>query len=226
MSSFLELYIIFCRALSQHRGVKYPDLTKRLAEARALSGDSLTAMTTKWYQETKDISEALKNMDDALLKGSAIPECMSTLHINDIFNDETFSDNSRKNLWGYLQGLALRAQKDVAKDDLEPAPTFDPFCESTEDQLKTFQKLASSLPPDLMTKMHEIAEGYQQKISTGEKSIAEINFSTVLADVVEAMKDVNMQEFMTGPNVTELLATLQSSAPEIVKAMGAHMPKA
>ncbi len=230
MQSFLELYIALCRALAQHRGVKYPELKKRLVEARALSGDSLTAMINKWYQQTNYLSEEIKYMDEVILGYQIIPECLRDLHIYEIFSDTGFSQNSRKNLWPYIQGLACHAreaQNDVVTDDdLEPAPRSDPFCESSHDELKALEKIAQALPPKLMEKMQTIASGFQQKITTGEKKIDDINFSDVLADVMEAMKDVDMTDFMKGQNITELINSLQSSEiMKVVGAMSANMPK-
>jgi hypothetical protein len=224
--SFLELYIALCRALAQNRGEKYPALHLKLTEARALSGESLASMINNWHDQTDGIRESLKAMDENVLIGDAVPACMRALHINDLFNDtiSSFSANSRKNIWPYLQGLATHAHAHADRNDLEEAPpSAFPFGEANEEHLKAFQQLANSIPPDLMQKMHTLAEGYQREISSGTKSIEDLNLSNVMTDVIGALSETNMQDIMSTLNVSSILAGLQSSAPELMKAMNSQM---
>ena len=215
---FHELYIALCRALEKNRGGKYKELGSRLNEARLLSGDSLTAMITQWYQQTKGSIDSFKSSDETVLTDKNVPACMASLHINDIFNDTTFNANSRKNLWVYLVQLIEYAQ-DSAADDLdacEPKSNF-PFGDVSEEQLKELQKISACLSPDLMKSMHLIAEGYQRKISTGEMKIDSIKFADVLTDVIGVISETNMEEFMANVNVGGLVDSLKNS--EIIKSM-------
>ena len=223
-AAFLELYVALTRVLSTRKGSRFPELKVVCTEARKLHGEHLTALIVQWYGDTSPISDRVAASDESVL---ATRPCFTKLCIERIFANVSFSSSSRANLWMYLQGLVLHAKECCASgdvgggesksvDDEIPPPTGGiDFGSGTEAQLKAVQELTSALPPQVMTKMHMLAQNYQQELADGKRDVSEMSFSKILQDVVGSLNSEDILSFVG--NMDGVIKTMQKSQalPEV-----------
>jgi hypothetical protein len=153
---------------------------------------------------------------------------MSDLCLGSIFAEPRFSTASRGNLWLYIQGLVLHAHAYMVRDGPEcatpddeeiPAPgTSVPgvdFGSGTEAQLKAVEELTSALPPQVMRKMHSLAQNYQTELTEGKRGVSEMSFSNILKDVVTSLDTEDILSFVG--NIDKVMLSMQQSQnlPEV-----------
>lgn len=234
-AAFLELYVALVQALWTRKGTQFPTLKPVFEEARKLHGEHLTRLMVDWYEHTRGVTQLVKAADESLFDADSVPPCISVLCLDKIFADINFSKASRANLWLYLQGLVLHAeyyatsQEAPATSECEiPAPaspnknqgtksddTRVPFGSGSEAQLKAVQELTKALPPQVMSKMHSLAQGYQNELTEGKCDVNDMSFSRILKDVVGALNTEDIMSFVS--NIDGVIETMQKSQalPEV-----------
>ena len=234
-AAFLELYVALVQALWSRKGTQFPVLKHAFEKARKLHGEHLTRLMVDWHEQTKSLKQLVKDTDEGLFDQDSVPPCISVLCIDKIFADVNFSVASRANLWLYLQGLVLHAehyatsQEEPANSECEiPAPAAPsknqgaksndsgiPFGTGNEAQLKAVQELTKALPPQVMSKMHSLAQGYQNELTEGKCDVSDMSFSRILKDVVGALNTEDIMSFVS--NIDGVIETMQKSQalPEV-----------
>lgn len=148
---------------------------------------------------------------------------MAALCLDEIFIEANFSKASRANLWLYLQGLVLHAKEfsisenEQVEDEEIPAPAGSgvEFGSGTEAQLRAVSELTSALPPNVLAKMHGLAQNYQTELTEGKKDVSEMSFSKILQDVVSTLDTNDIMSFVG--NIDSVVKTMQKSQtlPEV-----------
>jgi hypothetical protein len=231
-AAFLELYIALTKALSASKSTRYDELKECFTNSRKLHGENLTSLLHQWHTEMNDNGnrDFLNTRNERLLSPDCVPRCLSKLCLHKIFGETNFTKSSRANLWLYLQGLTTHAEdfangKDttIPSDDILPPAGYDgvSFGSGEDAQLKAVEELTSALPPEVMKKMHKLAESYQDDLTTGKKDVQQISFCNILQDVIGQLSHTDIMSFVE--NIDGVMKTMQKSQtlPEVQALMKA-----
>jgi hypothetical protein len=234
-ASFLELYIVLARALASRKGSKFIELNEQLVLARKLHGDELTTLIQKWASMAVTYGKEIRASDASFIidKGQC-PLCLKILCLDKIYSDPSFSTKSKLNLWQYLSGLVYHAagfrtelEAAVGHEDDLPAPFAEggsngvEFGSDTADSAQVINDLAGTLPPNVLRKMHGLANTYQEDLKEGRRTPSDLHMASVLGDVFKTLDTNDVMDVVSNLGMVVQQMQKAQEMPEIQALMKA-----
>lgn len=173
-------------ALRQTLSETYPDCQQLVAATPDL--------VARWHSEMQPHASKVATQDKTLMLANV--SVLLDLNIPQLWLDNKFTPTSQRYIWLYLGNLCRYAANGVdvileqTKADIRP-PAHLPAA------TPGIQQIYEELPPNMLTKVRNIAEKYSADIENGNSSIEDLKFDEISKELFSQIDPREMQQMVT-----------------------------
>lgn len=210
------------KALTNTLANIYPEMTELVKWSQNIQKNNESGffekLSEKWFSETEPFKELIEHQDPDLF-AKDLP-CLKKLHIQTLWKSNSFTANSQKYLWMYIQQLNQSAAyinqppenngNDVThvQRDIEPPDVLNDVPLGLADFYK-------HLPKNMFSNVSKVAESYNERVKNGEMKLEDINFGEVSKEMFSSVK---MEDFKSiAQNAANIMKSFTDNNSDFAK---------
>ena len=151
-------------------------------------------LVARWHTEMQPHSTKVSTQDKTLMLANVA--VLLEMNIPQLWLDNKFTPTSQRYIWGYLENLC-RFAAGATDSDAATEKDIRPPAHLSAATAPVIKQIYDELPPNMLSKVRDIAEKYSTDIENGTSSIEDLKFDDISKDLFSQIDPQEMQQMVT-----------------------------